>query len=378
MSDLRIGGGTGPAGLPIELSIIDGLFSDQSAGSPIFDASGLTVAPGFIDIQINGAYGSDFTNDPSSIWTVGARLPEQGVTAFCPTIVTAPPGRIEAAQTAIALRPEGYIGAEPIGLHIEGPYISNDKRGTHPAELLRETVPDTFDTAGVAIVTVAPELPGAVRFIERLVESRVVVSLGHSAATATQATAAMDAGASMGTHMFNAMAPLTAREPGLAGTLLTNASMYPGVIVDGIHVADEMLQIAWSLASERLVLVTDAISATGMPEGTYDIAGVPVQVRNGTARNQDGALAGSVLTMDRAIDRLRTAVDTDLASAIAAATSHPANSLGRPDLGSIRPGSRGDVVLLDGVDVAATVVGGSVAFCNQPDRLKGTSHVTEI
>lgn len=372
MSDLYIGRGTDLAGSATEVSIVDGLISDRSTGSRSFDAGGLTVAPGFIDIQINGAYGFDFTNDPTSIWTVGARLPEQGVTSFCPTIVTAPPGRVEAAQAAIAARPDGYSGAEPIGLHVEGPYISPAKRGTHPPEFLIGQMPDEFDTSNVAIVTVAPELPGAMEFIERIVKSGVKVSLGHSVATAAQTMAAIDAGASMGTHLFNAMAPMTAREPGLAATLLTNAATYPSVIVDGIHVSDEMLRIAWSIASERIVLITDAISAAGMPEGSYDIAGVPVDVNDGSVRNQEGALAGSVLTMDKAIAGLMTAVGTNLESAISAATLHPAQALGLSELGSLTSGSQGDLVLLDGVDVVATVVGGHIAFCNQPDRLKGT------
>lgn len=378
MSNLRVSGGTNPVGAPVDLSIVDGLISDQTTGTNAFDATGLTVAPGFIDIQINGAYGFDFTNDPTSIWAVGARLPEQGVTSFCPTIVTAQPGRIPAAQRAISTRPVGYVGAEPIGLHIEGPYISRTKRGTHPPNFLIEAMPEHFDTTNVAIVTIAPELPGTVEFIERVSKSGVVVSLGHSAATAAQAEAAINAGASMGTHLFNAMEPMTARDPGLVGTLLTNDAIYPGIIVDGIHVSKEMLQIAWSLASERLVLVTDAMSAAGMSEGSYDIAGVPVHVHDGSVRNRDGALAGSILTIDKAVAALMTAVGTDLESAIGAATLHPAQALGLSQLGSLTPSSQGDLVLLNGVDVVATVVGGHVAFCNQPDRLKGTSHVAEI
>jgi N-acetylglucosamine-6-phosphate deacetylase len=378
MSDIRIVGGSDASGSRTDVSIVEGRISRRSAELATIDASGLTVAPGFIDIQINGAYGFDFTEDPSSIWDVGKRLPEQGVTSFCPTIITSAPDRVPAAQAAATIRPAGYIGAEPIGLHVEGPYLSREKRGTHPIEFLHESMPDNFDTSGVAIMTVAPELPGAVEFIQRLVESGVVVSLGHSAATAAQTTAAIDAGASMGTHLFNAMPPMTAREPGLAGVLLTNPSVWPGVIVDGVHVADEMLRVAWSLASDRLILITDSISATGMPEGSYAVAGIPVQVHDGAVRNDEGALAGSVLTMDRAVAILMEATGADFESAIASATSHPAQALGRSEIGSIVHGSRGDVVLLDGVEVITTVIAGHVAFCSQPDRLKGDNYVAEV
>jgi N-acetylglucosamine-6-phosphate deacetylase len=378
MTDLHIANGRDTSGAPVDVSIIGGSVSDTSRSSPSVDAQGLTVVPGFIDIQVNGGYGFDFTENPASIWDVGARLPEQGVTGFCPTIITSPPGHVAAAQDVITNRPRGYRGAEPLGLHVEGPYLSVARHGTHPIGLLVATAPEYFDTTNVAIVTIAPELVGASGFIERLVSAGVVVSLGHSAATAREAQLALDAGASLGTHLFNAMEPMNVREPGLAGALLTDQRAYFGVIADGVHLAPEMLQIAWRLAPDRLILVTDAISATGMPEGNYDIGGIRVTASNGAVRNTEGSLAGSVLTMDRAMAVLMETTAATLDVAIRATTQNPADALRRTDLGTLTVGSRGDVVLLDGGKVAVTIVGGEVVFTSQPDRLEGIPNVTTI
>ena len=365
-TDLHIANGARVEGGSGDVWIIDGIVSSEATGLPCIDARGLTVVPGFVDIQINGAFGHDFTEDPTSIWDVGARLPEQGVTSFCPTIITSPPGHLAAAQAAIADRPDGYLGAEPIGLHVEGPYISDAQRGTHPSEHLLPCAPHGFRTENIAIVTVAPELPGVIDFIEHLVDAGVIVALGHSMATSTEANMAIDAGASLGTHLFNAMSPMTAREPGLAGALLANPDVHFDVIADGIHLAPEMLRLAWSSASERLILVTDAISAAGMPEGRYKIGQVLVDVRDGIVRNDDGLLAGSALTMDRALRVLMQTAGATLGEAVGAATSHPARLLGRPDLGSLSVGARGDAVLLDGTEVVATVVDGRVMFGDEP------------
>jgi N-acetylglucosamine-6-phosphate deacetylase len=373
MTSLHISNGHDAKGEPLDAWIVDGLISDRHASTHTIDAQGLTVAPGFIDIQVNGAYGRDFTENPASIWEVGTRLPEQGVTSFCPTIITSPPNRITAAKAAIADRPKGYRGAEPIGLHIEGPYLSPVKHGTHPIDLLVSPVPIQFDVKSVAIVTVAPELPGAIPFIEKLVTEGVIVSLGHSNATSAEATVALDAGASLGTHLFNAMAPMTGREPGLAGALMADSRAHFGVIADGIHLAPEMLQIAWHSGPDRLVLVTDAIAATGMAEGRYDIGGIPVNVADGAVRNAEGSLAGSVLTMNRAVEVLMETTGASLSDSLAAAAANPARALGRTDIGAMHPGARGDVVLLDGLEVVATIQGGEIVFCKQPHRVRETS-----
>jgi N-acetylglucosamine-6-phosphate deacetylase len=378
MNSLCITEGVDAAGRSIDVSIVDGVITDEGGQEEAFNAIGLTVVPGYIDLQVNGAFGYDFTENPTSIWAVGARLPEQGVTSFCPTIITSPPDRIVAAQAAIANRPAGYRGAEPIGLHIEGPYLSATKRGTHPLELLVPHAPDRFDTTDVAVVTVAPEITGVLDFIKELVANGVVVSLGHSNGTSDEATLAIDAGASLGTHILNAMAPMTGRDPGLAGVLMTDPRTHFGVIADGIHLAPEMLRLAWSSAPDRLVLVTDAIAATGMPEGGYEIGGISVTVKDGAVRNSEGSLAGSVLTLNRAVEVLMDTTGASLSDSVATATSNPAHALGRDDLGTLDVGALGDVTLLDGLEVVATIVRGNIVFCNQPHRLKEKPHDTEV
>ncbi|MGI9666937.1 MAG: N-acetylglucosamine 6-phosphate deacetylase, partial [Acidimicrobiia bacterium] len=213
MSSLRVLGGTDAAGRGLSIGVENGQQGAPHPGSPYLDATGLTVVPGFVDLQVNGGYGFDFTHDPDSIWEVGTLLPASGVTAFCPTVITSPPDRVVAAQEAMTRRPQGYRGAEPLGLHVEGPHLSSERRGTHPADLLTPATESQLSTDEVRIVTLAPEVDGAIALTRRLVDDGVVVSVGHSAATASTTRKALDAGATMGTHLFNAMPPMTAREP---------------------------------------------------------------------------------------------------------------------------------------------------------------------
>lgn len=369
MDSLRILGGVDASGNGISLGIEGGLQGSADMSSPYLDATGLTIVPGFIDIQINGAYGFDFTQDPSSIWSVGERLPETGVTSFCPTIITSPTGTIERAQEAMASRPDGYRGAEPIGLHIEGPHLSHAKRGTHPANLLRPPADASFTTEHIAIVTVAPELDGALELIERLAKE-VVVSIGHSTATATQAEAAIEAGATLGTHILNAMPAITAREPGIAGVLLSDARTGFGVISDGIHHHPATLRLLWAAAPDRFIVITDAMAAAGMPDGHYEIGAVEVDLTNGAVHNSDGVLAGAASLMDRNLQVLLETTGAPLVDAIDAVTFNPSEAVRRWDLGRIRRGARGDLTLLDGHRIAATIIGGDVVHLSDPTRLK--------
>lgn len=367
MTSLRIEGAVDASGTPIEIAIVEGLLADHSDAAKQLDASGLTALPGFIDIQINGGWGHDFTEDPASIWTVGAELPKTGVTSFCPTIITSPPDRIDAARGVMRQRPAGYEGAEPVGLHIEGPYISHARRGTHPVEFLRSPAGANLSADGVAIVTVAPELDGAIQLIERLVAEGVAVSIGHSAADHATATAALRAGATLGTHLFNAMPPMTGREPGIAGALLDSDACF-GVIVDGVHLSDSTVRLAWTVAPDRFIAITDAISALGMSDGEHHIGSITVTVSNGAVRNTEGNLAGSVLTMDTALRNLMKITGAPLDTAAAALTSTPAGALGRSDIGTLDIGARGDVVLIDDTGIVATVVEGRILHLSEPER----------
>jgi N-acetylglucosamine-6-phosphate deacetylase len=368
-ANLRILGGTNAAGIASDVTIIDGIQSTNQLDGRYLDATGLTVAPGFIDLQINGAYGWDFTTDPESIWTVGAQLPSTGVTSFCPTIITAPPERTEVARAAIAARPDGYVGASPLGLHLEGPHLAPSRRGTHPEHLLRDPGSDQPPTDGVAIVTIAPELPGAIERIRHLTNEGVVVSIGHSAASTAEALAALDAGATFGTHVFNAMPPITGREPGIVGALLTDRRSHFGLICDGQHLDPTTIRLAWMAAADRLVLITDAIEATGMPQGRYRIGDVDVTVEGSAVRNEAGALAGAVTTLDTALRMFAAIIDEDLATVLPVVTTHPAAVVRQPDIGAVQPGTRGDIVLLDGFTVVATVIGGQVAHLSERGRL---------
>ena len=338
----------------------------------VVDLDGLLVAPGFIDLQVNGAAGHDLTADPGSVWVVGEAITRYGVTAWVPTIVTAPQGTAERVQAVLAAGPPaGYRGATPLGLHVEGPFLSPRRNGAHDPALLRD--PDPAFTAGwarasgIVLVTIAPELPGALELIHDLVRRGIVVSLGHSAATLEEGRAGIDAGATYATHLFNAMPALGHREPGLIAALLADPRITVGTIPDLIHVHPAMLDLAWRLVGpDRFSVVTDAISALGMPPGTYLLAGREVTVDETGPRLPDGLLAGSVLTLDVAVRNVAAATGCAPETAVAAATSVPARLLGLPERGRIGPGSSADLTILTpDLEVAGTIVGGRIVAAGE-------------
>ena len=369
---LSILGGRSASGSRLDLSARDGVLVDHGHSDTTLDATGLTVVPGFIDVQVNGAFGHDFTTDPESIWAAAARLPETGVTAFLPTLITAPDGTIQAAQSAMHRRPKGFVGAEPLGLHLEGPMISFEKRGAHPAQYLADqaSAHDWDPANGVALVTLAPELPGALDAIRTLTASGVVVSLGHSNATAAEAETGADAGATFGTHLFNAMSLPTRSEPGLAGFLLTDPRLFFGVINDGVHLHRRLVQLMWAAAGDRMVLITDSIAAMGVGDGTYRLGSLDVTVDGMVASRADGGLAGSVLRIDQAIRNLVEVTGCTIEAAVATATAHPAALMRLHNRGSLQTGHRADVVLLDqDTQVVGTIVAGNITHLASPDRL---------
>jgi len=322
-------------------------------GVPIRDARGLLLVPGFIDLQLNGAFGHDFTADPTSIWPVSARLGRFGVTSYLPTIITSPPQKIEAARLELLHgRPAGYRGAEPLGLHVEGPFLNPQKKGAHNPAYLR--APDETAVAGwsprggVCLVTLAPELPGALALIEELASRGVVVSAGHSLATYEEALAGIAAGVRYGTHLFNAMPPLGHRAPGLAAALLTRPETVIGLIPDGIHVHPALIQIIWSSKGpEGVNLVSDAMAALGMPPGSYLLNDFEVNVSESDCRLSDGTLAGSILPLDQALRNLITMTGCSLPAALATVTTTPARLLNiTHQRGDIAPGLLADLVLL--------------------------------
>ncbi len=335
----------------------------------VLDGRGATLAPGFINMQINGGFGMDFTLQPESMWQVGRLLPRYGVTAFLPTIVTAPLETYTRAQQVIAAgQPAGYLGADVLGLHIEGPFLNPAKKGAHNPKHLRLPSPDLVRDwtlqNGVRLVTLAPELPGALPTVEYLVRQGVLVSAGHSLANQSETEAGIAAGICWGTHLFNAMPALEHRTANLTGVLLTDDRVGFGLIVDGIHVDPLMVKLAWRAKGGRgLVLVTDAMAALGFAAGRSQLADFDVIVDETSARLTDGTLAGSILTEDAAVRNLIHFTGCSLAEALAAFTTAPARRLGLTDRGQIQPGLRADFVLLDEhLQVAATLVGGELVY----------------
>ncbi len=356
----------------------------RPAGAEEIDASGLILTPGFIDLQINGAFGHDFTADPASIWPVAAQLPRCGVTSFLPTIVTSPLETVAAAQRVISRRPNyGPGGATPLGLHVEGPFLNPEKKGAHNPAHLRlpdpELVSQWSAARGVRLVTLAPELPRALDLVAVLARQGVVVSAGHSTATCHEAQAGFDAGIRYGTHLFNAMPPLHHREPGLAGALLTDGRPVSGLIVDGIHTHPAMVCLAWrALGGERVTLVTDAMAALGMEPGRRLLGDLEVVVHGQSARLSDGTLAGSIISLDAALRNLIAFTGCSLREALPAVTTTPANLLGlgatlgrdaqgRIALGRIEPRYLADLVLLTPeLQVQAAVVKGQIVYERSP------------
>lgn len=338
-------------------------------GARVIDADALLLVPGFIDLQFNGGFGHDFTADPTTIWQVAAGLPRWGVTAFLPTVITSPLERIAAAQQVVLSQPAGYHGATPLGLHIEGPFLNPQKKGAHNPAYLRnpslDAVADWSPQTGVRLVTLAPELPGALPVIEALAGRGVLVSAGHSTATFDQATAAFDAGTRYGTHLFNAMPSLLHREPGLPGALLTDPRTVVGLIADGVHTHPAIISLVWqALGPERLSLVTDAMAALGMGPGQHILGDFDVTVDATSARLADGTLAGSILSLDQALRNLIRFTGCSLSDALATMTTTPARALGLDhERGQVAPGFLADLVLLSpDLEVRGTVVAGELVY----------------
>ncbi|MFL5946264.1 MAG: N-acetylglucosamine-6-phosphate deacetylase [Gaiellaceae bacterium] len=306
------------------------------------------ASPGFVDLQVNGFAGVDFFSaDTDGYHRAGRALLECGVTTYQPTFITSPEEELVAALAEVPVN-----GAAPrvLGAHLEGPFISPARLGTHPADSRRD--PDLgllerlLDAGPVSHVTLAPELPGALDLIDFLRNRGVTVSCGHSDATAAEARGAFARGVKTVTHIFNAMRPFAAREPGLAGAALVTSDVAVQVILDGVHLADDTARLVWQAAGGRVAIVTDAIAAAHAGDGSYRLAGVDFEVEDGVARNADQVLAGSTVCMIDAVRNL-VALGASVEEALSAATAVPARIAGRPDLGTLAPGSPADILVLD-------------------------------
>ena len=358
----------GPSSVLIRDGRVAALDADatRDAGSAtVIRADGLTAVPGFIELQLNGMDGHDFTSDPESMWKAGDGPARFGVTAFLPTIVTSPRGAVEAALEAWrAGTPRA--APVPLGLHVEGPYLSPARAGAHDPSLLRaadrDEIAGWLAGDGLRIVTLAPELPGSLEAIRQLAAAGVVASVGHTDADAATTRRAIDAGARYATHLFNAMSPLGHRAAGAPGVLLADERVTVGLILDGNHLDPVVTELVARLARGRISLVSDAIAALGLPDGTHRLGARGVEVKDGRAELPDGTLAGSVAGLDACVRELAR-VTGSARAAVEAVTAVPARLLGLADRGDLRPGAHADVVLLDSnLEIRTTIVGGRVAY----------------
>jgi N-acetylglucosamine-6-phosphate deacetylase len=324
------------------------------------------AAPGFVDLQVNGFGGVDFlAADADGYRRASRALAATGVVAYQPTFVSSPPSVYEAALREVASVGETG-GARVLGVHLEGPFISPRWPGAHNPEHLR--LPDPallkrlLELGPVTEVTLAPELPGALDLVRALAARGVVVAVGHTDADAATARAAFDAGARALTHVHNAHRRWAPRDPGVAGVALVREDVVVTAIADLVHLAPEtVLQVA-ACARGRFAVVTDAIQAAGLGPGAYALGDRTVEVRGDEARLPDGTLAGSVVTMDRAVRNL-VGLGVPLEEAVRAASTVPVLLLGRPELGALAPGLPADLVVLsEELEIRRTLVGGVEVF----------------
>ncbi len=347
----------------------------EAAARAGFDYPGATLAPAFFDIHFHGAAGHDVMEaTPEALGAIGCMLARHGTASFLATTVTAPLDATLRAVEGLAKlieKPDLLENKEkiarPVGIHLEGPFLSHGKRGVQPAEHLLAPDIATFDRlleaarGQVRLMTLAPELPGAVELAAHATARGVRVSMGHSNATAAETRAAIAAGAVSATHTFNAMRPLDHREPGILGIVLTDDRVYSEIICDGIHNEPEMVKLWWRAKGEqRGILVTDAMSATGMPDGEYQLGGFAVQVANGRAMAR-GVLAGSVLTLDRALSNFVAFTGAPVEKGLRLLTANPAAMTG-VGAGSIGVGQPANLVAVDAAGkLMASIVNGQVA-----------------
>jgi N-acetylglucosamine-6-phosphate deacetylase len=341
--------------LGVEAAIVDGVLlpgdvevADERIAAVALPAAGNGIAvPGFVDLQVNGFAGVDFAStDAAGYRRAGEGLLETGVTAFQPTFITAPEEELAAALGEVPTYP---VGPRILGAHLEGPFISPERLGVHPASARRDPDPGLVErllAAGpVSEMTLAPELDGALELIDLLRSRGVLVSCGHTNATAAEAADAFDRGVATVTHLFNAMRPLAHRDPGIVGVALAREDVVIQLIVDGHHLADDVVRLVLRAAAGRVALVTDAIAAAGMGDGRYRLGSVDVEVRDGVARGADGMLGGSTVTMLESVRNIHR-LGVPLVDAVAAATSVPARTARQP-VGVLRVGGPADVVVLD-------------------------------
>ena len=348
----------------VENGRISALYTEDitpPAGIPVYDAEGRRVIPGLVDVHTHGRAGGDFGTADSALMTVMARsYLDSGVTTVMPTLASAPLSELETSIDRInTLRAEAAASEGELpniaGTHLEGRYLNVKRRGAHAADLLVKPDPAEVEVLlcrmeGARHVSAALELDNG-DFLRCALELGATLSLGHTDADFETASELFSKGVTALTHTFNAMPPLHHRDGGVVAAGLTSDTALCEMICDGFHIAPHMVKLAYRLAGERLVLITDSMEATGCADGEYRIAGNPVTVKDGKARTHDGAIAGSTLSMWEAVRNLRDFAGTTLENAIYAATMAPAREIGlEGEIGSIEAGKRADLLVLDDCD----------------------------
>jgi len=344
-------------------------------GCTVMDFSEDVLAPGFVDLHLHGGAGWDVMDPaPEALPAVEKLVAGHGVTAFFPTTVTASLDAtlraLERLARAVERAAKGNEGlrARPLGIHLEGPFISHARRGVHPPEHLLPPTSAAFErfweaaSGHIRMMTIAPELPGALEVIAQAAVRGVCLSAGHSDANLTEMRAGVEAGVRHATHTFNAMRPLGHRDPGIVGEILTDERVSADIIADGIHLDPAVVKLFLECKShDKAVLITDATAATGMPDGRYRLGAMEVEVREGRCLSE-GRLAGSVLTMDRAVRNTMKFGEWSLMHAVQAATLNPAKVANLPWVGRVETGARADFVVLSSHgEVRRTIIGGRVA-----------------
>lgn len=333
----------------------------------VIDAKGLYVAPGMIDVHTHGRNGSDTMYATfKDLNNISVSELKTGVTSFLPTTMTMPSVDIKKAIAAAYDNKDKVEGAKILGMHLEGPFFSVKYKGAQPEEcMIAPTVENYLSFAGdhpdfVKKISLAPEIKGAVDLIKYLREQNVVVSMGHTDATYEEAVKAIEAGATSGTHTYNAMTPLKHREPGVVGAVMLHDEVYAELILDGIHVSFPAAKILSKMkGADKLILITDSLEAAMLPDGTYELGNQKVYVKDGQARLKSGNLAGSTANLNQCVRNAYKHLDLPLYEAIGYATKNPADHLGLKDYGRIKEGCVADMILIDDeIDIKRVILNG--------------------
>ena len=339
-------------------------------GVNIIDARGFYIIPGLIDIHVHGANGYDTMDaTPEAIHGMGHFFARHGVTSYLPTTVTASPEATLAAIENVGSTPSPIDGAQHLGIHLEGPCLNRDYRGAQPAQHLRPAAPEEYypwlKTDRVRLITVAPEVDGVLALLDAGTEAAIEFAVGHSAASYEQVRLAIEHGLHQVAHVFNGVPPLHHRLPGVLGAALSDERLRCQVIADSVHVHPAVVKVlVKSKGIERTILITDAMRATGLPDGDYALGDQQVHVKGGVARTQAGGLAGSTLTLDQALRNVMQFADLSLLDALPMATRVPAAAMGwQGKKGVIASNADADLVIMDdNYQVRLTMVGGRVVY----------------